>query len=178
MYAFITFYLFCVRRERMRARWEREWVRKGSMSCLPHQSVLHIKVMLRQSDDTKSLVSMNLLSTWTGWRWCVCWDEGMHLDIYPELSSVVPQTSPPPFVDVSCVTWHERLGNWSFLVEAGCFYYCNDDELVETVKKEMEEVFNGNAMATEGNKQTENWVQKLKSWWIIYSNPCNRGVPS
>lgn len=26
------------------------------LACLPHESVMHIKVMLRQSDDTKSLV--------------------------------------------------------------------------------------------------------------------------
>lgn len=31
------------------------------MSCSPHESVLHIKVMLRQSGDTKSLVSVNLV---------------------------------------------------------------------------------------------------------------------
>lgn len=51
----------------------------GVMSCLPHQAVLHIKVMLRQSDDTKSLVSMNFVSTWTGWRWWVWRDAFRHL---------------------------------------------------------------------------------------------------
>lgn len=77
-------------------RWgEGSWVR-GFMSCLPHPSALHIKVMLRQSDDTKSLVPMNFVSSWTGWRWWLWRDAFRRL---PELNSTVLPTNLPPFVD-------------------------------------------------------------------------------
>lgn len=38
----------------------------GVINCLLRDCVPHIKATLRQSDDTKSLVSMILVTIWTG----------------------------------------------------------------------------------------------------------------